>query len=96
MEREPGRLQLRYVLRRGEHLDELLVAEDDERVVVYGTICTPIDPQLGGGEEESPYHVYLDEPLGKRTVIDAVAREPVQYFNVYDGIFERVAEMRSG
>jgi hypothetical protein len=34
------------------------------------------------------------EPLGERTVIDAVSELPVPYFNVYDGIEERMAKMR--
>ena len=93
MEREPGRLQLRYSLQQDEHLDEILAAEDDERVVVFGTICAPLNPPPGQ-EMESPYHVYLDRPLGERTVIDAVAGAPVPYFNVYDGIEERVARLR--
>ena len=41
-----------------------------------------------------PYHVYLKQPLGERDVIDAVVGLPVPYFNVYDGIEERVAKMR--
>lgn len=94
MEREEGRLQLRYVLREDEHLDELLVAEDDERVAVYGTVCVPCEPAIGD-EVGHPYHVYLKGPLGQRAVFDAVAGAPVQYFNVYDGIFERVAAMQA-
>jgi hypothetical protein len=90
MEREEGRLQLRYELLYDEHLDEILFAEDDERVVIFGMVCSPVDaepgPMMG-----SPSHIYLDRPLGKRTVFDAVAGAPVPYFNVYDGIEERVA-----
>jgi hypothetical protein len=48
MEREPGRLQLRYVLR---------------------------------GDDEM--YVYLDRPLGDRTVVDGVGGQPVPYVNVY-------------
>lgn len=93
MEREAGRLQLRYELQRDEHLDEIVVAEDDERVVVFGTVCTPIDLP-SGDTVEHPYHVYLDEPLGDRDVFDAVADASVPYFNVYAGIKARVAERR--
>ena len=38
--------------------------------------------------------MYLDQPLGERVVIDAVSELPIPYFNVYDGIEERVAKMR--
>lgn len=93
MEREPGRLQLRYALQSEEHLDEIVVAEDDERVVVFGTVCTPIG-LLPGHLDEGPYHVYLKSPLAGREVLDATADAPVPYFNVYDGIFERVDAMR--
>ncbi|RKQ93371.1 hypothetical protein C8N24_3234 [Solirubrobacter pauli] len=94
MEREAGRLQLRYDMQRDEHMDEILVAEDDERVVVFATVCTPIDPQLGD-VVGCPYHVHLDRPLGERVVFDAVARAPVPYFNVYDGIWDRVEAQRA-
>lgn len=93
MEREPGRLQLRYTLQDEEHLDEIVVAEDDERVVVFGSICTPIG-LLPGDLTESPFHVYLKTPLNGREVFDAVQDAPVPFFNVYDGIFERVEAMR--
>jgi hypothetical protein len=93
MEREPGRLQLRYCVQEDEHVDLIFVAEDDERVVVFGTVCTPID-LLPGHEWDSPYHVYLDRPLAGREVFDAVQNAPVPYFNVYDGIKERVAAER--
>jgi hypothetical protein len=48
LEREPGRLQLRFVLSGEEHVDEILVAEDDEAVVVLATVCTPVGGD--GGE----------------------------------------------
>ena len=51
MEREPGRLQLRYVLVGNEHLDDIVVAEDDEAVVVYGTICTSVIEEVGDAME---------------------------------------------
>ena len=93
MEREPGRLQLRYALHDEEHVNEIVVAEDDERVVVFGTVCAPMDLEVEDTVGH-PYHVYLKQPLGERTVIDAVSELPVPYFNVYDGIEERMAKMR--
>jgi len=94
MEREPGRLQLRYELQDEEHGDQIIVAEDDDRVVVFGTVCIPIDLEPGPIVGH-PFHVYLDRPLGDRAVFDAVANAPVPYFNVYDGIEERVAALRA-
>jgi hypothetical protein len=82
MEREPGRLQVRYVLRGDEHVDDIVVAEDDSVVVVFATVCTSVT-----GEEgelmEGPWHVYLDEPLGDRTVIDGTCGREVPYKNVW-------------
>jgi hypothetical protein len=85
MEREPGRLQLRYATTRSEHIDDVLVAEDEEAVVVFATVCTPVVH-----EErhlmESPHHVYLDRPLGGRVVFDGVTGREVPFKNVYDEI----------
>jgi hypothetical protein len=88
MEREAGRLQLRYVNRGDQHIDHIFVAEDDETVVVYGMSC--ISPLGASGDEvDSPYHEYLKQPLGDRTVIDGVTGEPVPYRNVYEGLAKK-------
>jgi hypothetical protein len=47
MEREAGRLQLRFVLRGDEHVDDIVVAEDDESVVVVATVCTSVSGEAG-------------------------------------------------
>lgn len=83
MEREPGRLQVRYVLASEEHMDEILVEEDDETVVVYALVCEPMMRRSATGCGQ-PFHVYLESPLADRTVIDGVTGEPVPYRNVYD------------
>lgn len=81
MEREAGRLQLRYVLWRDEHVDEILVAEDATTVAVLATVCTP---ETGDLEScEIPYSVYLEGPLGGRAVVDGVTGRVVPYKNVY-------------
>jgi hypothetical protein len=69
------------------------VDEDDCSVVVFGTICMPRieDEEEFSDAVECPYHVYLDRPLGDRTVIDAVCNEPVPYKNVYVEIQRRLA-----
>jgi hypothetical protein len=85
MEREERRLQLRFVLRGDEHVDDIVVAEDDACVVVYGIVCTSV---AGTARDacEGPWHVYLDRPLGDRMVIDGVTGSPVPYKNVSAGL----------
>lgn len=85
MEREPGRLQLRFVLRGDEHVDDIVVAEDDAHVVVFATVCTAVVGEAGRAWE-GPWHVYLDRPLGGRTVVDGSSGESVSYVNAYDRI----------
>ena len=88
MEREPGRLQLRYVNRGDQHMDHIFVAEDDDTVVVFAMSCiSPLGEE--GDAVDSPYHEYLERPLGDRIVIDGVTGEPVPYENVYDGLKEK-------
>jgi hypothetical protein len=82
MEREPGRLQLRFVLRGDEHVDDIVVAEDDETVVVYGIVCASV-AGTDGPAWEGPWHVYLGQPLAGRVVIDGVTGSPVPYRNIY-------------
>ncbi|MDX6233982.1 MAG: hypothetical protein QOH68_3064 [Nocardioidaceae bacterium] len=84
MEREAGRLQVRYVLTvEDEHISDIDVTEHDRTVIVFATMCTPLHPE-GRDEMECPYHLYLDRPLGDRTVIDGFNGAPVPYKNVYD------------
>jgi hypothetical protein len=87
LEREPGRLQLRFVLSADEHMDEILVAEDEEGVIVLATVCTPAggDP---GERWEGPWHVYLDRPLEDRAVIDGCNGSAVPYQNVYESLLD--------
>jgi hypothetical protein len=82
MEREPGRLQLRIVLRGDEHVDEILVAEDERAVVAFATVCTSTAGETGP-RCEVPCHVYLDRPLGERAVIDGTLSREVPYKNIY-------------
>jgi hypothetical protein len=88
MEREPGRLQLRFVIAGDDHVDDITVAEDDATVVVFGTVCTTA--RLQHGERcEVPCHVYLDGPLGDRAVIDGTTGEDVPFKDVYAEIAAR-------
>ena len=80
-EREPGRLQLRLVLGRDEHVDDIVVDEEEDRIVAFAAVCSPT---IGGHPEqmEGPFHVYLEEPLGERKVIDALSGRELPYRNV--------------
>jgi hypothetical protein len=82
MEREPGRLQLRLGLYGDEHVDEIVVAEDERAVVVFATVCTSAHNELGVVCER-PFHVYLERPLADRTVIDGTCGSAVPRRNVY-------------
>jgi hypothetical protein len=82
MERERGRLQLRFRLRGDEHVDDIVVEEDERTVVVLATVCTRVGDEPGP-RYEAPVHVSLDRPLGDRAVIDGVTGEAVPYKNVY-------------
>lgn len=96
MEREPGRLQLRYVFFVGEGICDVQIDENDETVTVYGYMCT------GGRDEtdepsesyEGPVHVYLDAPLAGRAVIDGHSGREVPYRNVYAEIEQMQREGR--
>jgi hypothetical protein len=70
------------VLRGDEHVDDIVVAEDATAVVVLATVCTPVTGEPGACCEV-PCHVWLDEPLGRREVVDGVSGEVVPYKNVY-------------
>jgi hypothetical protein len=94
MEREEGRLQLRYVIALGEGMCDIEVEETDDAVTVYGFICAGEneDPVDLTETIECPYHVYLDRPLGGRRVVDGHLGRDVPYKNVWA---EMEAEERS-
>src|SRR3954451_8811154 len=89
MEREEGRLQLRYVLWPEEHMADVIVIEDDESVVVLGLVCVAAGCEPGDACEV-PTHVYLDAPLRGRTVYDGCSGEEIPYKNVWIKIRERI------
>jgi hypothetical protein len=68
-EREPGRLQLRVVLRPDEGVCEVVVEETDTRVEVLILVCGEIEDR--DDAIDCPVHVYLSEALGGREVVDA-------------------------
>jgi hypothetical protein len=82
MEREPGRLQLRAALRGHEGVCSVLYEEDEEAVTVLILVCGEDEPS--GDWVNCPVHIYLDTPLGDRTVRDVVRQhQRVPYRNVY-------------
>ena len=74
-EREPGRLQLRFV-------HDIIVVEEDNTVVVSAVVCTPTTG-VWREQFEGPFHVYLDEPLGERRVIDALTGREVPFKDIW-------------
>jgi|tagenome__1003787_1003787.scaffolds.fasta_scaffold20888224_1 hypothetical protein len=85
IEREPGRLQLRYVLWGGECMGDIVVFEDARSVVILGLICEPVGGDAGE-PREFPFHVYLDRPLGTRTVYDGCGGGEVPVKDVYAAV----------
>jgi hypothetical protein len=71
-EREPGRLQLRAVLRvRTEGVCEAIVEEDENIVRVRVILCYEDSAEHSKDRDyvDCPVHVYLDKALNGRTVI---------------------------
>ena len=90
-EREPGRLQLRFVIDVDEHMHDIVVVEDDDTVVVSAVVCSPTTG-VWREQFEGPFHVYLDEPLGERRVIDALTGREVPYKDIWAEIEAEEAE----
>ena len=81
-EREPGRLQLRAVIRVDEGLCEVIAEEDEESVRVRVLLCyeDTDDPILAREALNWPIHVYLEQPLNGRTVISVDTDEPLPLY----------------
>jgi len=86
-EREPGRLQLRLVLARDEHVDDIVVDEEEDCVTAFASICSPTTG-AHPKQMEGPFHVYLERPLGERKVIDALSGRRLPYRNVWAELAE--------
>jgi hypothetical protein len=83
MERDPGRLQLRLVLYPGEHVCDIEIEENDEDVIAFASVCSPLDDDEDGEAWEVPCHVYLERPLGDRAVRDGHFGHEIPYRNIY-------------
>jgi hypothetical protein len=81
-EREPGRLQLRVPLSRTEGVCEVIVEEHEEKVLVRVLVCYEEDDdgELRAEYVDCPVHVYLDQPLSGRSVIDEETKEELPPF----------------
>jgi hypothetical protein len=76
-EREPGRLQLRVAIRpRTDGVCEAIVEESEATVHVRVLLCFEDRDESWDDREcwDCPVHVYLEKPLGARTVIAVRAR----------------------
>ena len=82
-EREPGRLQLRVIVREGtEGVCDAIVEEAEETVRVRVLLCW--EDSVAHWQDRyytgCPVHVYLERPLGGRSVIDVDTDEPLPLF----------------
>ena len=60
----------------GEHIDEVVAAEDEEKIVVLAFVCSPA-VTTGGHALCEPSRVHLRSPIGDRRVIDGLTRRPL-------------------
>lgn len=73
---------MRIALRPKEGVCNVLFEEDEESVAVLVLVCGEADRR--GDPVNCPVHIYLEQPLGERAVLDVVNnRRPVPYRNVY-------------
>jgi hypothetical protein len=55
-----------------EHIDEVLAAEDDDRIVVMAFVCSPAARGESSKLVHEPARVHLTRPVGNRPVIDGL------------------------
>jgi hypothetical protein len=82
-EREPGRLQLRAILRaRTEGICHAIVEEDEHEVRVRVLLCWEDSDAHWADRDymDCPVHVYLETPLNGRTVIAVDDEAPLPLF----------------
>jgi len=78
-DRGMGVLKLGIVLYAEEHIDEVLLAEDDEKIVVAAYVCSPGVALPGARQEVAK--VYAERDIGDRLVIDALTGEVLRRAN---------------
>jgi hypothetical protein len=83
-EREPRRLQLRVALGGSDGgVCDVIVEEHEETVRVRLLVCydeADFIPYKDREYMNCPVHVYLEQPLGERTVVDVETDQPVPLF----------------
>jgi hypothetical protein len=82
-EREPGRLQLRVAVAPAtDGVCDVIVRETDDAVQVRVLLCFEDCDESWDSRAsmDCPVHVYLDEPLGNRTVIDVDSHRPLPLY----------------
>lgn len=70
-DRGMGGMKLGIVLYAEEHIDEVLLAEDDHKVVVRAFVCSPAQPADGQVRAEVA-KVYASREIGDRLVLDGL------------------------
>jgi hypothetical protein len=83
------------VLARDEHVDDIVVEEDEDCVIAFASVCSPT---TGAHPEqmEGPFHVYLEQPLGERKVVDALSGRELPYRNIWDELEQEYGLNGSG
>ena len=76
--RSARELRLFFVVWGDEHIGDVFVVEDDRSVVVLGVICAPAGG-ISDDVRDDRFDVYLDQPLGDRTVYDGCGGKLVHY-----------------
>lgn len=79
-ESEPGRLQVRFLARDDEGVCDILVEESAAQVILRLFLCRGVEPSGYFGMAEEHEHVYLEEPLGDRVVLDFETAEPMALY----------------
>jgi hypothetical protein len=82
-EREHLRLQIRMLMRDDEGICTVLVEEDGSSVTIRAIACRSDDPldRLGyPGYAEERHHVWIETPLGDRTVLDYQTGKPMPFY----------------
>ena len=82
-ERGPGRLQLRVALTGDEGVCDVAFEEDEDAVRVRLILCYDEGLHEDVSKREyinCPVHIYLEQPLSGRSVIDVETDEPVPLF----------------
>jgi len=86
--RGPATVGLRFEFFESQHLDDVVIAEDENAVVMFATIYSPVSSEGSGRQREVEVKVVLEQPLGGRELFDAVAGEPIPRWNSIEELRE--------